>query len=104
MTATNVSISSNLTLTFSEAVTKGSGSITISQGRTTQSISVNDVALSSDGLTATINPADFPYATTVSVEVPNTAFKDEAATRTRGLLRMPGALPRVTNPIRHPLR
>ncbi len=76
--ATNVPVTSNLTLTFSEAVTKGNGSITITHGASSQSISVNAVALSGDGLTATINPADFPYATTVGVTVPNTVFKDLA--------------------------
>ena|GEM_PF-2991074 len=76
--ATNVPVSTNLVLTFSERVTKGTGDILITHGATSQSIPVNDVALSPDGLTATVDPADFPYATPVSVSVPNTAFKDEA--------------------------
>ncbi len=74
--ATNVSISSNLVLTFSEPVTKGTGSITISYGTTSQSILLSSVALSLNGLTATIDPANFPYATVVGVSVPNTAFRD----------------------------
>jgi methionine-rich copper-binding protein CopC len=76
--AGNVSVTSNLVLTFSEPVTKGSGTIAITHGATSQNIDVSNVSLSSSGLTATIDPADFPSATTVTVSIPNTAFKDEA--------------------------
>jgi phage baseplate assembly protein gpV len=77
--ATNVSVSSNLVLTFSEPITKGAtGSITITHGTTSQSIAFSSIVLSTDGRTATINPADFPFSTVVGVSVPNTAFRDAA--------------------------
>jgi hypothetical protein len=77
--ATNVSVSSNLVLTFSEPVTKATtGSITITHGTTSQSIALSSVVMSLNGLTATINPANFPFSTVVGVAVPNTAFRDAA--------------------------
>jgi hypothetical protein len=83
--ATNVPVGDNLVLTFSEPVTKGTGSIAITHGETGQSIGVADVSLSPDGRTATVNPADFPYATAVSVSVPGTAFSDLAGNAFAGV-------------------
>ena len=58
--STNISISSNLQLTFNESVQKGSGNIVIKQGGvTTQTISVSDAIVTVSGNTVTINPCRF---------------------------------------------
>ncbi len=73
--AGNVARSSNLMLTFNEAVQKGTGSIIIKEaGSQTQTIPVADVAVS--GNTVTINPADFTLGAVVNVEIAAGLFKD----------------------------
>jgi hypothetical protein len=77
---TGVPVTGNLALTFSEPVTvAATGTITITHGATGQSIALSAVALSEDGRTATIDPAEaFPYATVVEVSIPEGAFTDLA--------------------------
>jgi methionine-rich copper-binding protein CopC len=75
--STGVSISSNLQLTFNEAVQKGSGSIAVKQdGVTTQTINVTDASVTVSGNTVTINPADFNYSSAVNIEIAAGTFKD----------------------------
>ena len=75
--STDVSISSNLQLTFNESVQKGSGNILVKQGGViTQTISVTDAAVTVSGNTVTINPADFNYSATVNIEIAAGTFKD----------------------------
>jgi hypothetical protein len=75
--ATNVATNANLILTFNETVQKGSGSIVIKQGGVaTQTISVTDAAVTVNGNTATINPADFNYNSAVNIEIAVGTFKD----------------------------
>ncbi len=94
--ATGVAITKILSLTFSEAVKKGSGSITVSYGSTTNSIPLSSVMLSANGLTASFDPTptgDLPYATTVSVTVPSGAFTDLANNPFDGTTGASGANP-----------
>ena len=76
---TNVALTSNLVLTLSEPVVKGSGNILIkksSDDSTVQTIAVSGSAVSVSGSVVTINPADFASGTDYYVTIPNTAFKD----------------------------
>ncbi len=94
--ATNVAITQTLSLTFSEAVKKGSGSITVSYGSTNTSIPISSVNLSTDNKTASFDPAptgDLPNGATVSVTVPNTAFTDLANNAFVGTTGSSGASP-----------
>ena len=64
--ATNVAIDSNIVITFSENITKGSGNITLrassASGTVRQTIDVTSGAVSVSGTQATINPAsDLEY-------------------------------------------
>jgi methionine-rich copper-binding protein CopC len=75
--ATNVPVNANLVITFDENVEKGTGSITLNQGATSQVINLDDAAVEVAGKRVTINPpADFPPATDVSVVIPAGAFRD----------------------------
>ncbi|MFC5537889.1 kelch repeat-containing protein, partial [Rhodocytophaga aerolata] len=77
--STNVSISSNLELEFDEPVFKGSGQIILKYGSNSQTIDVGSNLVSIvNGNKVIINPADFPYSTTIGVVVPATAFRDAA--------------------------
>jgi methionine-rich copper-binding protein CopC len=76
--ATEVAIDANLVLTFDEVVEKGTGTITITAGTNVQTINVADAAVSVDGMTVTINPADLPYNSPVVVQVSADAFQDAA--------------------------
>ena len=84
--STNVSISSNLQLTFNESVQKGSGNIVIKQGGvTTQTINVSDAAVTVSGNTVTINPADFNNNAAVNIEIAAGAFRDLANNNYAGI-------------------
>ena len=80
--ANNVAITSNIVITFSENITKGSGDITLKTA-TGATIATYDVAtstnLSISGSTLTINPtADLAYSTGYKVEFAAGAIKDLA--------------------------
>jgi len=79
--AVDVEASSNLVLTFDEAVQKGTGIIKITGGTTPIEIPVasDAVTISNDGLTVTINPAnDLNPSKTYTILVDYGAFKDLA--------------------------
>jgi hypothetical protein len=83
--ATDVAVDlETITVTFSEKVVLGSGNVTITEsGETTaeQTIGVtsNTVTIAEDGMSAEIAVADLDkYFTTYDVEIPKTAFEDEA--------------------------
>jgi methionine-rich copper-binding protein CopC len=76
-TATDVPVNANLVITFDENVQKGTGSITLNQGATSQMINLDDAAVEVTGKRVTINPpADFPAGADVSVTIPAGAFRD----------------------------
>jgi methionine-rich copper-binding protein CopC len=83
--ATKVALTSDLRLTFSEEVVKGTGNITINQGTTSQIINVTDAAVSVNGTTVTINPADFPSQTAINVRIEAGSFKDLAGNNYAGI-------------------
>ncbi len=80
--ATNVTVNSDVVLTFSEAVQRGSGTIEIHSGSSTGSIvasydAVNSSNLTFSGNTLTINPAaDLSNSTTYYVTIASGAVKD----------------------------
>lgn len=75
--STGIAIASNLQLTFSESIQKGSGNILIKEGGvTTQTINVTSSVVTISGNTVTINPSDFAYNAAVNVEIAVGAFKD----------------------------
>ncbi|QHT71290.1 T9SS type A sorting domain-containing protein [Rhodocytophaga rosea] len=83
---TGVSVSTNLVMTFSESVQKGTGNIIITHGSTSQTIAVSNAIVSISGTTVTINPSnDFPAGTSVSVQMPAGAFKDLANNNYAGI-------------------
>ncbi len=76
---TGVAIGSNLVLTFSESITKGTtGTILIKEGGATiQTIAVTDAAVTVSGTTVTINPPiDLGYNAAVNIEIAAGAIKD----------------------------
>lgn len=79
--STNVPISSNFVMGFTEQVTKGNGNILIRRGSDNvivQSIDVNSPAITVAGSFVTINPADLQEGTSYYIEVPNTTITDLA--------------------------
>jgi methionine-rich copper-binding protein CopC len=74
--ATQVSASSDLVITFNEPVKKGTGSITINQGATSQIIPVSSSQITITDREVTINAADFPSRASVAVLIPSSAFTD----------------------------
>ncbi len=79
--ASGVGLDTDLVLTFSEPVRKGSGNITITHGSTSQSIPVGGASVLVPGglsTTVTIAPAAFPAGAAVGVAIPATAFTDES--------------------------
>ncbi|TAN50348.1 MAG: hypothetical protein EPN21_09135, partial [Methylococcaceae bacterium] len=79
--ATAVAVSSNIVLTFSEAVQAGTGNIVISNGADARTIAVTDTSqVSISGNTVTINPtADWKAGSTYNVqELLSGVFKDLA--------------------------
>jgi len=80
--ATSVLIGSNLVLTFSENVQKGTGNILIkdaADNSTVQTIDVTTSAVSISSAVVTINPtANLLKSKNYYIQIPNTAFKDNA--------------------------
>jgi methionine-rich copper-binding protein CopC len=76
--ATNVAASTNsLEITFDENISKGSGNITLTGEGVNQSISIGTSAVKVAGRKATIDLTQtLPYATAISVAVPQGAFED----------------------------
>jgi methionine-rich copper-binding protein CopC len=86
--ATGVPLSANLTMTFGEAIQKGSGNIVIrrsSDNSVVQTIAVTDTAVTIAGSTVTINPNDFIDSTGYYIEVAAGAFKDLAGNNFAGV-------------------
>ena len=87
--ATNVAISSNIELTFSENISKGMGNIIIkktSDDSTVENIDVTTAAVTISSNTATINPtSDLDLNTEYYVQIDNTAFKDVADNNYSGI-------------------
>ncbi|MCB9252692.1 MAG: Ig-like domain-containing protein [Flavobacteriales bacterium] len=68
--STDVLINSNLSITFNEAIQKGTGNILIKEGGSvTQTISVNSGSVTVSGNTLNINPSDFSFSASVNVEM-----------------------------------
>ena len=80
--ATNVSSASNLVITFTGNIVKGTGNISIrrnSDNSTVQSIDVNSDAVTLLDNVVTINPpADLAGSTGYYIQIPNTAFMSSA--------------------------
>ena len=79
--ATNQSISTNIVITFSENITKGSGNITIRSGSASgsalQTIDVTSGSVSVSGTQATINPSsDLAYETDQYIVVDAGCFRN----------------------------
>jgi methionine-rich copper-binding protein CopC len=75
--ATNVSNTTNLVLTFSENIQKGTGNILVKEGGvTTQTIDVTSASVIVSGNTATIDPSNFTYSAAVNIEIAAGVFKD----------------------------
>lgn len=84
--STNINISSNLQITFSETIQKGSGNILIKEGGvTTQTISVTSSTVTVSGSTVTINPSDFNYNASVNIEIAAGVFKDASNNNYAGI-------------------
>ena len=87
--ATGVALDVALKLTADEKVQKGTGDITITSGngQDNQTVSLNDVTISEDGLTITIPHTAFTqYAIEYDVVVPAGAFKDMADNDANGIV------------------
>ncbi|OFX17846.1 MAG: hypothetical protein A2033_05465, partial [Bacteroidetes bacterium GWA2_31_9] len=75
----DISVSSNLIITFSENIQKGTGNIIIKENSTTtQTIPVSDAGVTVSGNTLTIDPANFSNGVNVSVEMASGVIKDMA--------------------------
>lgn len=84
--AVNITITSNLVLTFNETVQKGAGNILIKEaGIITQTIDVTSPTITVSGNAVTINPADFSYGALVNVEIAAGAFRDLATNNYAGI-------------------
>jgi hypothetical protein len=73
----NVSPSANITLTFSQSVTKGSGNIYIvrtSDNQIIQTIDVTTASVTGSGTTWTIDPSDLAQGTAYAVRIDGKAF------------------------------
>lgn len=80
LNTTNVSISSNLTFTFSEDIVLGSGNVSIhrvSDNNIVKTIDVSSPEVSIAGNSVTINPStDLPYNTFLYINIDSGAFQD----------------------------
>ena len=77
--ATGVAVGANIVLTYSEAVQKGSGSMTISSGGGMVTISVSSALVSVSGAVVTINPtADLLAGIAYTLSFPAGVFQDLA--------------------------
>lgn len=73
----NVSPSANITLTFSQSVTKGSGNIYIvrtSDNQIIQTIDVSTASVTGSGTTWTIDPSDLAQGTSYAVRIDSKTF------------------------------
>ncbi len=86
---TSVDVTTNLVLTFSEAIQKGTGNITIkraSDDTTFETIDVTSSAVTVSSTTLTINPySDFNYSTSYYVQIDVTAIDDMAGNSYAGI-------------------
>ena len=77
--ATGVAVGANIVLIYSEAVQKGSGSITLSSGGGMVTISVSSALVSVSGTVVTINPSvDLLDGTSYTLSFPTGVFHDLA--------------------------
>ena len=80
--SSDVSVSSNIVITFNADVTKGSGNITLrkdsSSGSVIETIAVSSGSVSVSGGAVTINPSDFPTGNNIFVVVDAGAFTSSA--------------------------
>jgi methionine-rich copper-binding protein CopC/hemin uptake protein HemP len=84
--ATNVANNAALTLTFSEAVQKGSGNIVIKEaGVVKQTIDVTSADVTVSGNTVSIAHSVFTYSTLVNIEMPAGTIKDLAGNNYAGI-------------------
>jgi Ca2+-binding RTX toxin-like protein len=84
--ATAVAVGSNIVLTFSEAVQKGTGNIVISNGTNTRTIAVGDAQITAIGNTVTINPTtDLLPNSTYYVQMASGVIKDQAGNNYTGI-------------------
>ncbi len=80
--ASNVPVSSNLKILFSETVRKGTGEIIINNNNQPRPINVNDPAVTVSGNLVVINPTfDLASGANVNIIVPPGAFTDLAGNR-----------------------
>ena len=86
--ATGVDVGANIVLTYSEAVQKGSGSMTISSAGGMVTISVSSALVSVSGAVVTINPtADLLDGTSYTLSFPAGVFQDLAGNNAGSLTR-----------------
>jgi Domain of unknown function (DUF4347)/Bacterial Ig-like domain/Beta-propeller repeat len=87
--ATNVSLSNNLVLQFSETVNKGTGNIVIKRSADNsifETIDINSANVTISGNTVTINPtSDLAGSTNYYLEIANTAFIDAVGNNYAGI-------------------
>ena len=80
--ASDVSLTSNIVITFNTSVAKGSGNITLKKGSaggdTIETIAVSSGSVSISGGEVTINPSDFPTGNDIFVVVDEGAFVSSA--------------------------
>jgi methionine-rich copper-binding protein CopC len=75
--ATNVVTTTNLTLTFTEDVKKGAGTIVVSKGGQNQNVDVNSDEVTISGKTVTINPmGDFPKGVAINIQMASGVLTD----------------------------
>jgi methionine-rich copper-binding protein CopC len=84
--ASNIAVNQPLQITFSEPVTKGSGFILIKENAViTQSIDISTAAVTINGNTATIIPAQFSQGAMVNIEMAAGVFTDTAGNNYAGI-------------------
>jgi Calcineurin-like phosphoesterase/Bacterial Ig-like domain/Purple acid Phosphatase, N-terminal domain len=84
--AVNIALNSSLSVTFNEPISKGSGNIIIRENAViTQTIDVSSVAVTINGNTASINPADFSPGAIVNIEMATGVFRDTAGNNYAGI-------------------
>ena len=78
--ATGIALNANVVLTFSEAMSIGTGNVTLTGNGSTETIAVGSAQVTGAGTsTITINPAnDFVAGVNYSIVIPATAFDDAA--------------------------
>ena len=80
--SSDVSLTSNIVITYNTSVAKGSGNITLRDGSASgtviETIAVSSGSVSISGGTVTINPSDFPTGKDIYVVVDEGAFESSA--------------------------